>query len=867
MDHFLHCRINTFIMEILTGGWTVAVVMLTFGMKVIRCDECVYQNLTSGKFADCSNRNLTCIPDNISNDTTVLDLSQNKIEKVPNDIFAHLSDLKQLNLSVNRIAILEINAFKGLNKLMTLSLSYINLTVTDKMFHPYLFAPLNNLRELYIDNDFIHNNWTYLDETIGLCSKLEMLSIPGLSNTSFGPRYDGLLNLRSLVLSSDYCNMTFVRTDTFSHTLHLRQLTLARCKIRKVDPCSFCPLSNLEFLDMSYNAPDGLKLIRNVTYGLQYTNVTNLTFTNMEDPHSTGKMITRRDLEFCNNTKIKFLDMSSNMIETYEEGSINYFPQNLEEVDVSDNRPIFGGYLIQIYSLQHLRVFRADYLNKYHDFDDSNHQISLKRKRASSGYVKQMDGLHHKISLRIPPKLEELYCRYSLIPYDIPEYNFVTNNSLRHIELNHNSLSKWIGPLSGLDKLEYVDLSVNLCDNISDNFFSGLTSIRTLRARANFIGYVIENNRTCPWIKPLRNLQTLDLYLNKIRVLPAKCFSTLVNLENLNLTENSISDWEMEIGHMPNISTIDLSGNNIDGFPKATRDHLTEVAKRRRVYINLKGNALECKCENIEFLEWLYTVNITFVDREKYTCRDNNWRILNLTDIQHIISELNKNCADYTYLNTVLSVLIGCFLLVVMYGIYCRYKWKLGYIYYTTFGRYQMLKEDDGESYRYDAYISYSEDDQWFAVEKLARKLGKKREEEAEEEEGTEEEENNLHGLSLYLFERDCRAGHYENATIVNKIENSRKTVILFTKSYAKNQRCLFELNMAGVKQLYRAGADQSIHLVQLESMPYKDIPLEILKLFQSGCYIEYPNDPQGNSVFWKRLRNIIKPLSESEML
>ena len=645
--------------------------------------------------------------------------------------------------------------------------------------------------------------------------------------------------------------------DSFEGLPILKSLNLGTNKINVVEMCSFCSLTNLQYLNMSNNQPNGLKLIRNITYGLQSTNVTKLDLTHMEYEFGLGKMIYKHDLEFANKTFVRELNVSSNMLETIEYGSVNSFPPNLQVLDVSDNRPVFGEYIFEIKGLKNLRILHANKLNNYHALDVF-HKRSLDRETFLNALY-NMNSSHSSTKNKycfplLPPKLEEVYCHNSMIPYDIPRIPVCPDNSLRRIELFHNAISQWFGPLEGFNKLEHIDLSLNFCDNISDYFFSNVTMLKTLRLRANFIGYVVldrhklyPEGHPCPWLQPLTNLIVLDLYLNKIRKLPRECLSSQRNLENLILRENSLTDWELRIGHMPNISFIDLSGNSLDRFPEDTMEHLSQVSKYRNVTIDLSGNDIECVCNNIDFLEWFARVSINFINKETYMCRTKLWNTrLNMSNIEEIIEQLKLECTetDYIYLNTVLSVLIGCFSLAVLYGIYRRYRWKLSYMYYTTWGRY-TLEEDDKGQYCYDAYIAYSEEENHFAQDELASKL------------------EDTYGLSLYLFDRDCTPGQNIHATIVDNLEKSRKTILLFTGSFVKNKRCLFELQMANEKRISRNAAPDSIYLIQLESVPDKDIPKDVFRLFQSDLYIEYPHDPQGNNIFWERLKNTIKPSVE----
>lgn len=819
--------------------------VLAIPIRVLQGQEfvgkiCIYREFSNGKFANCSDLGLLTIPREIDNDSTVLDLSNNLIYEVSSKIFAGLPLLEQLNISSNNISILKENAFQGLNKLTVLKLSTNKLLVSTNIFNPGLFGPLENLQELYLDNNTVDQNSTYLDEAIGHCLNLKVLHIPGIYNKTFGSGYTRLTSLTKLSLSSDNCDMKIVQNNTFINTLHIRTLNISHCNIRHVDMCSFCNLSQLDELDMSYNSRNGLKLIRNISYGLQFTKTSTAFFTNMESPFDASKILTKYNLEFANKTSVKRLFVAGNMIESFETGAFQYLPDGLELIDMSDNRPILGPYIAMIMRLKNLKVVIADDLNQYHHF-----KAKTKRDIHKLGSF-QNDG---KMCVKLPPKLEKLYCRRSRIQYDIAEMNFCPDNELRHVELKHNALSHWKGPVRGLNKLVFADLSYNLCEKINEKFFINLTSLNSIDLTANFIGYVIEADRDCKWLKPLINLVKLKLNLNKIRILPPKCLATLVNLEILDLKDNFLSDWEVDIRHMPNLSVINLHGNGIDGFPKETTDHLSEVSKRHNVTINLTKNKLECTCEHIEFLEWLDTANIVFVGKENYTCKNKHLKELQLSDLKYIIGNLKLECADYSYLNTVLSVMICCFMLVVFYGIYYRYRWKISYFYHTTLGRYGLGQDAIKEKYYYDAYVSYGEEDRSFVEGKLAMKL------------------ENLYGLSLYLFERNGEPNRLINTTIVENIGRSRKVILILTKSYIKDKRCLFEINMTFSNRMCRKNAEGMIVLVHLEPVAYKNIPEEIRTLFNEDLYIEYPHDPEDHDKFWNRLKEAIKPSTDETAL
>ena len=91
------------------------------------------------------------------------------------------------------------------------------------------------------------------------------------------------------------------------------------------------------------------------------------------------------------------------------------------------------------------------------------------------------------------------------------------------------------------------------------------------------------------------------------------------------------------------------------------------------------------------------------------------------------------------------------------------------FLHDTPFDAVEHLEEDDKGKYCYDAYFAYSEEDNRFAQDELTSKL---------------------EDLKLYLIDRDCKPGRNNYSTIVNKLEESRKTILLFTSSFIKNKRC-----------------------------------------------------------------------------
>ena len=113
------------------------------------------------KSVSCQGKRLSALPDGISPDTKVLDLSENRLRWVEQgDLLPYLR-LEVLDLSGNTISVLEPNAFAGLQSLRSLSLRGNQL----KLIPMGSFSRLANLTSLDLSGNKIVILQNQLPET------------------------------------------------------------------------------------------------------------------------------------------------------------------------------------------------------------------------------------------------------------------------------------------------------------------------------------------------------------------------------------------------------------------------------------------------------------------------------------------------------------------------------------------------------------------------------------------------------------------------------------------------------------------------------------------------------------------------------
>ncbi|XP_050400944.1 protein toll [Patella vulgata] len=194
--------------------------------------------------------------------------------------------------------------------------------------------------------------------------------------------------------------------------------------------------------------------------------------------------------------------------------------------------------------------------------------------------------------------------------------------------------------------------------------------------------------------------------------------------------------------------------------------------------------------------------------------------------------KLNSTQWDTIGVCLALIFIIGLVLILLPYFLYRR-KWlpirKL--VYY-----FQQYEDDDGKEY--DAFISYksSKNDENFVVHKLYPKLEKEL------------------GFKLCLHFRDFLPGEAIANSIIQAIENSRRTIMILTPNYVNSEWCRLEYQKAQHEMLKLKHKIVPIILEDLSGINSMDKNLK--SILDTVTYIEYPSEDDNKKYdkFWKML-------------
>lgn len=330
---------------------------------------------------------------------------------------------------------------------------------------------------------------------------------------------------------------------------------------------------------------------------------------------------------------------------------------------------------------------------------------------------------------------------------------------------------------------------------------------------------------------------------NDIKELAPFTFYSQPLLHHIDLSNNRIQDITFDLSCLLALDFLNLSNNRIKYFNESVMRTINTIVINKQLTIDLSKNVLECTCKTIPFLRWMIESNVLFIDLQEYSCTLEDGSIISMNLFEYKVLQLEKTCKSYLGLIIGVSLALLVVMMTVITSLVYRYRWKIRYIYYMTKGKYsyQKISPDDDDEYTYDAFISYSNGDRSFVFKDCIEKL--------------EKEEN----LKLCIHQRNFMPGQDITVNITNCIHTSRTTVCLITRKFLESYYCMFEFNMARMESVYSRNGRNILFLVFYEHLEPKELPLVMLELVQKESYIEYPNDEQGNVVFWEKIKETLR--------
>ncbi|CAG2229153.1 unnamed protein product [Mytilus edulis] len=429
-----------------------------------------------------------------------------------------------------------------------------------------------------------------------------------------------------------------------------------------------------------------------------------------------------------------------------------------------------------------------------------------------------------------------IYCSFGYYPWNPISLNLY-NSSLKNLRMTDNRLGESFPPYKLYPPPPSLQ-DLNLSRNRLQQFALDLGNIRNLSLQNNVLGGFLSTH-SYKMSNEYSWLEIIDLSINGIEKLAFILFKGQPNLKYINLNRNKLQKVTFDVSRLKSLRYLDLSSNNFTTLDEKAMVMFDGLFKNTNFTVNLQKNALLCTCNTLPFLKWISITKVNLLLNDKCYLEDGIG--FSFYPINSLIQQVQKGCTSYTTLVIALSVGLAVMLINIVLALVYKYRWKLRYMFYLAKSKHYRYKasSDDGE-YTYDAFISYCDDDRSFVLKDCIENL---------------ETEGNA---KLCVHQRDFLPGQEITVNITNAIHDSRKTVCIITRKFFESYYCMFEFNMARMENIYSRHERNIIFLVFLEQIQPKEMPLMMLELIEKQSYIEYPNDEDGNIVFWDKIKEAI---------
>ena len=805
--------------------------------------SCFWKPKTKQFLTDCSNAELTSVPDNIPINTTHLLLNNNTFYHLRNNSFENLVKLEWLDASNCQIYQMEAHAFLGLQNLKILVLKDNHLNKKKFSYPQGIFSTLaENLTFLDISGNLkIKYPMSYPGEALGVLNALETLRLDCISGLKLDREFANLTNLKELDFSGGI-QAHYLPDDIFSSISHLdiKTVNCTNLNVNQIGDKVFSKLKSLKVLDFNNN-PFARKALLNVSFTLNQTSIEELY---LENTRLGVYGEVNEFLKNLNRTNLKILSLDRNNIHRFDFSLIIFGLPLIESFTVTHNGLFnYVGLFENLINAKNLKKLDISYQHILLEATSQNLSTLQKIEPFPEVNVPEFCGYSNVCTIHWPKKLEWLATSNvnAFKIAKVPELVFLTNVSLKHADASGNMFETFPKPLycpeKTILKVDYVDGShCGIKCAVKDTFEheNCEVHIRFANVSHNKIGLLEGNcnkdpNDTLLVIKPLTTLEIVDLSYNSISFLFNDTFDTQINLKKLFLSHNKLSTWEPNMINSVHLEYLDLSYNYIQTFPLETRlmlskldtDHWQNTSKH--LTLNLDGNKFLCFCNNIQFLRWLAASEIHFEHLRHCTCVFTDSTEVYISDnLNRIIMELEVECSSNIWVIFSSVALAFHIFLVTLTTVLFRFRHFLKYLILKMRMRRERLNAVMGKNteYVFDAFISCTREGAKWAKRFMLPKL-----------------ENQDTGLKFCVAQRDFLVGKTIIDNIMDTISQSRKTILMVDETFINSKWCQEELLLS-----HYVSADTLFHLAkQLQHEPFQDIfdtpPYSSLLVNGSFCF------------------------------
>ena len=846
------------------------------------------------KSALCNRRGLKYVPNDLMNDLTFLNLTQNMIEALKNTSFRGYSLLVKLDLSQNdvrsidsmvlqplthlrelglagnkNLQTLEVNIFKWSHNLTKLDLSGCGLT----HFPNEIMKFLPRLALLFLDyNHLSHINITHSQtDDSGLSITLNRNNFDNLTNETFWFACNCLMldltdNPFAYVdpeaIASLQCKRLIIGTDidltpsNYSMKVYHDILTgIARSSTASVvltfgndqqefamSTTFFEPLRGKNLTELvltGYNNVLEPNIFRNV-------GVSQLSFTG-----SRLYLVLAPFFEGLFNLEV--LDLHDSNLLYFATVSTTMWNLSIEEINLSHNdlHALLCHAFRGLHKLSKLDLSNNPRLCLLCALEDNGYRnlryLDLSRTAIDgftvSHWFFQVPNLRSfSYSWRVPDTREPKGSSFFTTGTSAGPSTFVNATALESIVVENSYLTLkelWnssanVSIFFGLNNLQLLDLSSNDLESLPQGLFAQLSLLRELDLSSCDIK-VIEAGV----FSNLGELKVLHLENNWLIELPYDLFrASNGHLNVLYLHSNFLNDLEETFFmHTPELTNLTLADNQLTTLLQNTFTPIRSTLKT----VDLSDNPLKCSCD----LQWLVHLKrssiIDFLRTNQTICSATSdtafrWKPLFSIDPSDL-------CTSHVVVICSIPLIVaGCLVSLSVVCYMSRFvKYKKFLLKLAVFGFNVKIDRRDHGDFKFDLNVIFTEQDEAWAKEQLVPNI----------------ERYLPHFDRITLGDNDLPFGMYYFDAVYDVIEHSFKTILLLSRAAIRDQHFMIKLRSA-FDHVTTTQTQSTMMIILddiLDNIPDNEMP-DLVKLYfsEERPYMYWEENNEDQIYFWKQL-------------
>jgi len=478
-------------------------------------------------------------------------------------------------------------------------------------------------------------------------------------------------NLTSVTVASE--DAVQLLEGTFNGLEHVTELRLLGFSLlTSLSRLLFEPLRNIETLTLDRFGRNHVNLsyLGKTIQQLSGSPIKNLVITNIRSTveQQSDRTLDMRDFAI-KNTSVKKLIVTGVLLR-YAYSIRLAFPDLVSFCGVKDigNTPATGPAFMDLLFLSNKIVNFTVYLSKERESEPTLQNVSsydqlqdLRREDYRAYFIQFADYL-----LNIS-KSEHCFCGMifklgtSLSRVTINEIPMISNVMRKPICIDENNKGEYLDatgvPLPrhfqgvrGLLSLKYLSLENTGIVSLPYNFAAYFPSLQVLKLGKLGIKKTIETADE-NFFGISTDLREVYLDNCKLTSIPSMMFSRLLHLQRIDLSNNFLQTFHVDLRNLTELSFVNLRRNNLKQIPQELISQLNKLARSRSnadpLVIDLSINRLSCHCHFLYFVEWLKQFgeehNIKFHEEENYRCSYPNGSIVRLSDVS--VNELEQKCS------------------------------------------------------------------------------------------------------------------------------------------------------------------------------------------------------------------------------